>query len=103
MALLFAQSRITHVEVTHELSSPDTQLELDGAALRALVDEVVDRLATYLDSVGQQPASAPIDEMAPIARALAGAAMPETGQPVHAVLDTISSACSRRRTTRTAR
>ncbi|HZJ67252.1 MAG TPA: aminotransferase class V-fold PLP-dependent enzyme [Kofleriaceae bacterium] len=75
--------------MTHELSSPDTQLELDGAALRALVDEVVDRLATYLDSVGQQPASAPIDEMAPIARALAGAAMPETGQPVHAVLDTI--------------
>lgn len=70
-----------------QLSCPDTQLELDGAALRALLDEVVGRLATYLDTIAVQPASAAVEPIAAIARELASTPLPETGRSVRSVLD----------------
>lgn len=74
--------------MTHEpLSRPDTQLELDGAALRELLDRVAARLAGQLDSLAAQPASADAGQAAEVARSLAGAAMPETGAPLASVLD----------------
>lgn len=70
-----------------QLSCPDKQLELDGAALRALLDEVVARLAAHLDTVAAQPATASLDHAAEVARSLAGAPIPETGGSIRSVLD----------------
>lgn len=69
------------------LPRPDTQLELDGRALRALLDEVAPRLAAHLDSVAAQPASASAEHAAAVARELADAPLPEAGASVGSVLD----------------
>lgn len=70
-----------------QLVHPDTELELDGTALRELLDQVVVRLAAHLDSVGTQPASAAAEHAAAVAHELAGAPIPETGRSLRSVLD----------------
>lgn len=65
----------------------DNQLEIDGAALRALLTEATQRLAAYLDSTPSQPASASPDQAAAVARELAGLPVTETGTSFTAILD----------------
>ncbi|HET9627217.1 MAG TPA: aminotransferase class I/II-fold pyridoxal phosphate-dependent enzyme [Kofleriaceae bacterium] len=62
-------------------------LELEGAQFRAVIDEVARRLADHLDHVAEQPVAIATERAAEVARELAGAALPEAGAPLAAVLD----------------
>src|SRR5882724_10178144 len=74
--------------VTHEpRSDSHASLELDGAGLRTLLDEVSVRLAAHLDSLANQPASASPEQAAAVARSLAGGAIPEVGASLGSVPD----------------
>ena len=65
--------------------TPDTSLELDGDAFRALVSEAAQRIAPYLDSLPEQP-SWDLDGAEELARSVRRP-MPESGAPAAEVLD----------------
>ena len=65
--------------------TPDTALELDGEAFRALVDVAVERIARHLDSLPEQP-SWDLTGAEELARSVRRA-LPEEGAPAAAILD----------------
>lgn len=64
---------------------PENPLELDGRALRDLVEEAMVRLAAHVDSLPEQPMSK-VDGGAELARSLAEP-LPEHGTPVSELLE----------------
>jgi aromatic-L-amino-acid decarboxylase len=63
------------------------ELELSGDEMRALVDQVMNRIAAHIDTLPQQPASNSEDG-ARVARDLAES-LPEAGAPLDEVLNTV--------------
>ena len=63
---------------------PDTSLELDGSALRALTHQALDHIARYLDSLPEQP-SWDLEGAEELARSVIGP-LPESGTPAAEVL-----------------
>lgn len=66
-------------------SMPAHPLDLDGPAMRELVEKVLERLIPHLETLGEQPASA-IEDGAQRARELAEDAAPEDGAPIDDLL-----------------
>jgi len=64
--------------------TPDTSLELDGTAFRALTDEALDHITRYLDSLPEQP-SWDLEGAEELARTVSGP-LPESGEPAAEVL-----------------
>ena len=63
----------------------DNPLELDGAAMRSLVDAAMDRIVTHIESLPEQPACN-LEGSAELARSLAEP-LPETGTPFNELLE----------------
>lgn len=64
--------------------APDTSLELDGSALRALTHEALDHITRYIDSLPEQP-SWDLEGAEELARSVTGP-LPESGEPAADVL-----------------
>ena len=72
---------------THpELIPADTSLELSPSEMKALLDEVGERVIAHVASLPAQPA-ADVDGAADVARSLAEPEPPETGQPLGELLE----------------
>ena len=64
----------------------DTSLELSPSEMKALLDEVGERVIAHVASLPAQPA-ADVDGAADVARSLAEPEPPETGQPLGELLE----------------
>ena len=74
------------MDAPHELPEAQRELELDGAAFRALVERVLPRLEHYLDTLSEQPAwSEGLPQPTPGLRG----GLPEDGRAVDEVLEEI--------------